>query len=143
MSFPDNNWLTFNIFATSDIKTSSIFGIDEVFSFEFEDLEPPRVGAPDLHVSSSSCALDVPRLVVQLGSDGLGFDIEPPDLSVSSIWCLDDNISIVDEIKISIGLHLRDNVEWSFNVKAKIWVEISFLVDLGKLILIDNYPLLV
>jgi hypothetical protein len=30
----------------------------------YEDLEPSRVGAPNLHVVSSSSALDIPRLVV-------------------------------------------------------------------------------
>jgi hypothetical protein len=31
---------------------------------ELEDLEPSRVGAPDLHVVGSTGALDVPWLVV-------------------------------------------------------------------------------
>jgi hypothetical protein len=35
-----------------------------------EDLEPPRVGAPDLHVVGSSSTLDIPRLIVQFSLDG-------------------------------------------------------------------------
>jgi hypothetical protein len=43
--------------------------VDEVFSFILEDLPPVGVGASDLHWVSSTVGLDVPRLVVGLGSD--------------------------------------------------------------------------
>jgi hypothetical protein len=41
-----------------------------VIIFILEKLEPAGVSAPDLHVVGSSSALDVPRLVVKLGSNG-------------------------------------------------------------------------
>ena len=49
-----NNSGSFSIFASSNIKAFSILEVDEVFTFILEDLPPSRVGAPDLHVLSSS-----------------------------------------------------------------------------------------
>jgi len=66
-------------------------------------LEPSRVGAPDLHIVGSSSTLDVPGLVVVSGSDGLGLLMEVPDLSLSSIWSLDNHVSVVDKVKISVA----------------------------------------
>jgi len=56
-----------------------------------------------LHVIGSTSALDIPRLVVVSCSDGQGLLVEVPDLSPSSIWSLDDKVSVIDEIKISVG----------------------------------------
>jgi hypothetical protein len=67
-----------------------------------EDLKPSRVGAPDLHVVGLSSVFDVPRLVVQLSLDGQGFLVEIPNLSVSSIFSLDDHVSVVDQIEVSV-----------------------------------------
>jgi hypothetical protein len=67
---PDDNLSSFLIFSSMNIKSSSILDINEMFINILEDLEPSRVGAPDLHVVGSSCTLDIPRLVVQLGLDG-------------------------------------------------------------------------
>jgi hypothetical protein len=44
-------------------------------------------------------------LVVELGLDGQGSLVEVPDLGVSSILGLDDEVSVVDEVKISVGFH--------------------------------------
>jgi hypothetical protein len=66
-----------------------------------EQLEPSRVGAPDLHVSGSTCALDVPRLVVVSSPDGLGLLVEIPDLGLSSVGSLDDHVSVVDQVEVS------------------------------------------
>jgi hypothetical protein len=76
--------------------------VDEVFLLVFEELEPSRVGAPDLHVVGFSSVLNIPRLVVKLGSDSQRSLVEPPDLSLSSIWCLDHEISVVNEIEVSV-----------------------------------------
>jgi hypothetical protein len=59
-----------------------------------------------LHVVGSSSALDIPRLVVQSGSDCQGLLMEVPDLSLSSVGSLDDHISVVDKIKVSVFFHL-------------------------------------
>jgi len=67
-----------------------------------EYLEPSRVSAPDLHVVGSSSILDVPRLVVVSGSDGQGLLMEVPNLGSSTISSLDDEVSIVDQIEISV-----------------------------------------
>jgi len=69
--------------------------------------------------------------------------MEIPDLSVSSVWCLDNKVSVVDKIKVSVGWELRDNVEWSFNVKTKLFVEFSFHWISLPFIKIDDIPLLV
>jgi hypothetical protein len=41
-------------------------------------------------------------LVVQLGSDCQGLLMEVPSLGASTISCLDDHVSVVDEIKVSM-----------------------------------------
>jgi hypothetical protein len=69
VSLPDNNSGTFNIFASSNIKTFVVPEIDKVSSFIFEELPPSGVGAPDLHVVRFSRALDIEGLVVVLGLD--------------------------------------------------------------------------
>jgi hypothetical protein len=67
-----------------------------------EDLEPSRVGTPDLHVVGSSSTLDIPRLIVISGSDSQGFLMEVPDLGSSTIISLDDHVSVVDQVKFSV-----------------------------------------
>jgi hypothetical protein len=47
---PDLNWVSFFVFASSNIKYHVVSWISEVFTTELEDLEPSGVGAPDLHV---------------------------------------------------------------------------------------------
>jgi len=55
-----------------------------------------------LHVVGSTSALDIPRLIVQSGSDGQRLLMEVPDLSLSSIWSLDDHVSVVDQVEVSM-----------------------------------------
>jgi len=86
-----------------DVNTSQVLNVTEVTILILEDLEPSRVGAPDLHVLSFSCRFDVPRLIVQLGSDCQRFLVKPPELSISSILSLDDKISVVNQIEVSVG----------------------------------------
>jgi hypothetical protein len=94
-----------------------------------------------LHVSCSSSTLDVPRLVVVSGSDGLGLLVEVPDLSLSSVWSLDDHISVVDQIDVSSTWQSRDDVEISLNKQSKLLVKLS-LLWLRVLVNIHNLPLL-
>jgi hypothetical protein len=56
----NNNSLAFLVFTTSNIKDLVVSWVDKESSFESEQLEPSRVGAPDLHVSGFTCALNVP-----------------------------------------------------------------------------------
>jgi hypothetical protein len=46
-----------------------------------------------LHLVGSSRISDVKWLVVMLGFDGQSLLIEPPFLCVSSVWCLDIQVS--------------------------------------------------
>jgi len=65
MSVMDLNCLTFDILVSDNIKASiSLVNVAEVLLSICENLEPLRVGTPDLHVIGSSRCLDVPRLVV-------------------------------------------------------------------------------
>jgi hypothetical protein len=82
-------------------------------------------------------------LIVQSGSDGQRLLVEVPDLSLSSIWCLDDHVSVVNEIKISVLWQFGDNIEVSFNIESEISVEFTFDWLIWVLISIDNLPLLV
>jgi hypothetical protein len=67
----NNNSLTFIVLGRLNIKYLVVGWIDEKFSLVFEHLEPSGVCAPDLHVVGSTSTLDVPRLVVVSGPDGL------------------------------------------------------------------------
>jgi hypothetical protein len=80
--------------------------VHELSSSESEDLEPLGVSAPDSHLIGSSVVSDVPRLIVISCSDGQRLLMEIPHLSVSSIWSLDDHVSVVDQVKISVLFHL-------------------------------------
>jgi hypothetical protein len=95
------NWVSFLILCTSDIKDLVIGPVDELVILILEDLEPSRVGTPDLHVISFTSTLDIPRLIIISSSDSQGLLVEVPNLSLSSVSCLDDHISIVDKIKVS------------------------------------------
>jgi hypothetical protein len=52
--------LTFFIFAAYYIKAFLVFNVAEMIVSIFEDLEPSRVGAPDLHVASLTRILNIP-----------------------------------------------------------------------------------
>jgi hypothetical protein len=58
--------LTFLVLILVDLKYLVIGWVDKCFILIFEDLEPSRVCAPDLHVRGSSSALNIPRLLVIL-----------------------------------------------------------------------------
>jgi hypothetical protein len=56
--------LTFFILVVSNFNDLVVSWVDKLFIFEFEHLEPSRVGAPYLHVSGSTSTLNIPGLVV-------------------------------------------------------------------------------
>jgi hypothetical protein len=64
--------------------------------------------------------------------------IEVPELSASSISCLDDHVSVIDQVKIFVGWKLGDNVEWSFNIEAKVFAQLSLNRFFLPFILIDD-----
>jgi len=68
--------------------------------------------------------------------------VEVPDLSSSSVWNLDNHVSIVDQVKISIVWKMRDNVEIFLNVKTKSFVKLSFCGLSLPFININEIPLL-
>jgi hypothetical protein len=99
----DSNALSFNIFVSSSYTKDLIVSpVDELVLFILEHLEPSRVGAPDLHLVCSTSALDVPGLIVVSSSNSQSLLVEVPDLSLSTVWCLDDHVSVVDQVKISV-----------------------------------------
>jgi hypothetical protein len=69
--------------------------------------------------------------------------VEVPGLCVSSIWCLDHKVSVVNEVEISVSLELRNNVEISFNIHTEVFVEFTLGWFLWHLVSIDEIPLLV
>jgi hypothetical protein len=139
----DSDSLSFFILGTSNIKYFTILPIDELVVLILEYLEPARVGGPDLHVVSSTCRLDIPGLVVESSSDSQRWLMEVPDLSLSSILNLNDHVSVVDQIEISIAWQFGDNVEVSFNVESKPFIEFSLDWLTLPFINIDDIKLLV
>ena len=69
--------------------------------------------------------------------------MEVPDLSVSAILSLDDHVSVVDQIEVSVFIQLRDDVEWSFDIESEFLIEFSLLWFLWVFININDIPLLV
>jgi hypothetical protein len=102
ISILHSNSLSFFIFASSNIKNLVVRWIEEVFILEEENLEPSGVSAPDLHVVGSTSTLDIPGLVVISCSDSLRLLVEVPDLCFSTVSGLDNEVSVVDQIKISV-----------------------------------------
>jgi hypothetical protein len=68
--------------------------------------------------------------------------MEVPRLGISSIWCLDNKVSSED-IEVSSGFHVGNNVEWSLNIESVLFVEFTLLWFSLPLVSIDNIPLLV
>jgi hypothetical protein len=93
---PNSNSLSFLVLCSSNIKDLIVGPVDELIFVELEDLEPSGVSAPDLHVVGLTSTLDVPRLIVVSSSDRQGLLVEVPDLCLSSVWCLDNKVSVVD-----------------------------------------------
>jgi hypothetical protein len=69
--------------------------------------------------------------------------IEIPSLGLSSIWCLNDHVSVVDEIKVSAIWEFGDNVEVSLDIESESVTELSLSWLTLPFISIDNVPLLV
>jgi hypothetical protein len=69
--------------------------------------------------------------------------MEVPDLSLSSILNLNDHVSVIDQIKISIAWQFGDNVEVSFNIESKPLIEFSLDWLTLPFINIDDIKLLV
>jgi len=139
----NNNFTSFLVFRSSNIKVLSVLDVYKSINLILEDLEPLGIGAPYLHVIGLSRTLDVPWLVVILRSDCQWLLMEVPLLGVSSIWSLDDHVSVVDQIKVSSWCHSCNNVEWSFDVKSKVFIEFSLSRFTLPFIYIDYIPLLV
>jgi len=70
MVLVSNNWLSFSVFSSWYIKNLGVLDVDELFSSVLEDLPPLWVGALNLHLASTTIALDVPWLVVDSGLNG-------------------------------------------------------------------------
>jgi hypothetical protein len=68
--------------------------------------------------------------------------IEPPDLSFLSILGLDDHVSVVDDLKISLRAQSRLNVEWSLDVESIVFIELSLSWFTLPFVSIDNFPFL-
>ena len=64
-------------------------------------------------------------------------------MGLSTIWCLDDHVSVVDEIKVSSVWELGDNVEVSLDIESESVTELSLSWLTLPFISIDNVPLLV
>jgi hypothetical protein len=98
----NSNCLTFFILASFNFNDLVVVPVNELVILILENLEPSRVGAPNLHVVGLTRRFDVPRLVVQSGSDSQGLLVEVPDLGSSSVRDLDDHVSVIDQVKISV-----------------------------------------
>jgi hypothetical protein len=59
MSLVNNNSLSLDILSSRYVQAFTILPIDKVFILILEDLEPLRVGTPDLHVIGLSSILDI------------------------------------------------------------------------------------
>jgi hypothetical protein len=69
--------------------------------------------------------------------------MEIPNLSLSSILNLDSKISVIRNVEISICSQLRNNIEISLNIEAKVSVKLSLGWFVWILVSIDYLPLLV
>jgi hypothetical protein len=56
----NTNCMSFFIFSILNFESLVALPVNELVVFVSEYLEPSGVGAPDLHVVGSTCALDVP-----------------------------------------------------------------------------------
>jgi len=68
--------------------------------------------------------------------------IEPPDLSLVTVCSLDNHVSAVDNFEVSLRSHSRLDEEWSFDVKSKLFIELSLSWFTLPLIGIKDIPLL-
>jgi hypothetical protein len=135
-SVPHSDSLSFSIL--TDIKNLLVVGIDEYCLGVSELLPPTSVGSPNLQSIGFSWVSNLQWLVVWLWSNGLWLGIEVPHLGVSSVGCLDNNISS-DDIEVSAWSQSWDNVEISLNIKAEFRMEFSLGVMSGS-VNIDDFP---
>jgi hypothetical protein len=140
---PNSYGLTFLVFTSFNIKDLVVVPVDELAVLILEHLEPSWVGAPDLHVIGSTSTLDIPRLVVISSSDCQWLLVEVPDLGSSTVWNLNDHISVVNKIKISVIWKCWNDVEVSFNIESKSVIELSLGWLTLPLINIDDIKLLI
>jgi hypothetical protein len=64
-------------------------------------------------------------------------------LSVSGVRSLNNNVPVVDQVKISVIWQLRNNVEVSLNVKTEVFIELTLSWFSLPFINVDDVPLLV
>ena len=69
--------------------------------------------------------------------------MEVPCLALSSIFCLNDHVLVVDQVKVSVRVHFSSNVEVSINVETEVFVEFTLLWFCWVFIFINDIPLLV
>jgi len=96
------DFLSLNICVILDCDNLILIQVLEVVVYVLEDLEPSLVGAPDLHVVCLTSTLDVKWLVVISGSNSQSLLMEVPFLSLSTISCLDDHVSVIDQVEVSV-----------------------------------------
>jgi hypothetical protein len=68
--------------------------------------------------------------------------MEVPNLGSSTIWSLDNHVSVIDQIKVSVVWKCRDNVEVSFNVESESLIELTLSWFSLPFVNIDDVPLL-
>jgi hypothetical protein len=68
--------------------------------------------------------------------------MEVPDLSSSTVWNLDDHISVVNEIEVSLVWKCRNNVEISLNIETESLIKLTLSRLSFPFIYINNIPLL-
>jgi len=138
-----NDLVSFLIFVSFNFNAFLVLPINEVSLLIGEDLPPSRVGAPDLHFSGSSWSLDIKWLIVILSLNCQRFLVEIPNLRFSSIWCLDDHVSVVNQVHVSVAWHSWNNVEVSKDIESKFFIEFSLPGFTLPFISVDYIPLLV
>jgi len=139
----DSNSLSFNILSfVWDFNNLVVLDVNELFTSELEDLPPLRVGALDLHLASTTIALNMPWLVVDSSLDCQSSLIEVPDLTSLSISGLNNHVSVVDHFKVSVWFHSWNNMEIFFDDETIFFIEFSLGGFTLPFVNVDNFPLL-
>lgn len=98
--FPLCNSLAFNILTSPNTEDVLVVNILDVSIGVSVELPPVAVSSNKLVVSTISVALDVERLVVLSRSDSSRLPVEVEFLEGSSIWSLDNDVSVVDDLDV-------------------------------------------
>jgi len=69
--------------------------------------------------------------------------VEVPNLGSSTVWNLNDHVSVVNQVKVSVVWKLGNNVEISFDVETESLIEFSLGWLSLPFINVDDIPLLV